>query len=57
MIGFNVQIPNKVAVAAEMAGVGITNEKVIYKIVDTVKELLEDAIPPVRHRGCDPFSD
>ena len=47
VVGFGMQVPGKIEAQAEQAGVQVHSHKVIYHVIDAVKDLLEAAIPPV----------
>ena len=47
VVGLNMPVPSKVAALAEQSAVPVYSRKVIYDLVDVVKDVLEDAIPPV----------
>eukprot|EP00966_Prymnesium_polylepis_P029617 688195-Prymnesium_polylepis.1 len=47
VVGFNMAVPSKVATQADQAGVTVHSHRIIYQVVDAVKDVLEAAIPPV----------
>jgi len=46
VLGYNLQLANKLTVAAERAEVALHAHKIIYELVDAAKLVLEAAIPP-----------
>lgn len=47
IISFNQEIPNNIAGEAEAAGARILDQNIIYKVIDEVRTLVEDRLPPI----------
>ncbi|KAF2641276.1 initiation factor 2 [Massarina eburnea CBS 473.64] len=51
IINFNTSIPNHISAMAERGGVKILDSNIIYRVVEKVKTILEDRLPPrITHR-------
>lgn len=51
IINFNTSVPPHISQLAELKGVRIFDDNIIYRVVDNVKRLLEDRLPPrITHR-------
>ena len=51
IVSFNQHVPSSMASEAERAGVRICGERIIYKVIDTARGIVEGHLPPViEHR-------
>ena len=47
LISFNQSVPGQISYQAEQAGVRILDENIIYKVIDDVRAVVEDKLPPL----------